>query len=107
MSFSNITLPNPPDLFGDIDSHRTPGNAAAATDAARCAELIDPGGQLVGHPLPVPGERGRPHNTPVNIRVLGGEARVPAAPALAVIAGQIGNLLDGAAKTGRTYHRAI
>src|SRR5579871_5979080 len=102
MSFSNITLPNHPDLFRNIDSHRTPGNAAAAADAARCAELIDPGGQLVGHPLPVPRERGRPHDAAVNIRVLCREARVPSAPALAVIAGQIVNLLDRAAKTGRT-----
>ena len=40
-------------LLGDVDADRAPGDAAPAADAARRAELVDPVGQLVGHPLPV------------------------------------------------------
>ena len=40
-------------LLGDVDRHRAPGDAAAAADAARGAELVDPGGELVRHPLAV------------------------------------------------------
>ena len=40
-------------FFGEIDAHRTPGNAAATTDATRRAELVDPRSQFVRKPLPV------------------------------------------------------
>src|SRR5450755_841477 len=40
-------------LFGDVDADWAPGDAPATADAAGRAELVDPGGQLVRHPLPV------------------------------------------------------
>ena len=40
-------------LLGDVDADRAPGDAAAAADAAGRAELVDPGGELVGHPLAI------------------------------------------------------
>ena len=40
-------------LFGDVDADGAPGDAPAAADAAGRAELVDPVGELVGHPLPV------------------------------------------------------
>ena len=64
MSFCNVGLPNSADFLGDIDGNGTPGNAAAAADAAGSLKLIDPRREFVSHPLPVAGERRRPHGPP-------------------------------------------
>ena len=48
-----IALPDRARLLGDVDPHRAPGDAAAAAHAARAAELVDPGRELVRHPLAV------------------------------------------------------
>ena len=40
-------------LLGDVDPDGAPGEAAAAADAAGRTELVDPGRQLVRHPLAV------------------------------------------------------
>src|SRR5271163_3972919 len=40
-------------LCGDIDAGGAPGDASSAADAARHAELVVPGTQLVGQPMPV------------------------------------------------------
>ena len=40
-------------LLGDVDPDRAPGDAAAAADAARAAELVVPGAELVRQPLAV------------------------------------------------------
>src|ERR1700739_1059874 len=39
-------------LCGDVDAGGTPGDASPAADAARHAELVMPGAQLVGQPMP-------------------------------------------------------
>src|ERR1700746_4021853 len=40
-------------LFSDVDTSGTPCDASPAPDAARHAELVVPGAQLVGQPMPV------------------------------------------------------
>ena len=40
-------------LVADVDPDRAPGDAAPAADAAGAAELVPPGGELVGQPLTV------------------------------------------------------
>ena len=55
-------------LLGDVDADRAPGDAAAAADAARRAELVDPVRQLVGHPLPVARARRCAHAAAVDDR---------------------------------------
>src|SRR5512133_389946 len=64
-------------LLGDVDGHRAPCDAAPAADAARGAELVDPGRELVGHPLPVARAPGLAHAAAVHVGVPEREARVP------------------------------
>src|SRR5262249_46823372 len=66
------------DLFSDVDADRTPGDAAATPDAAGCAELIHPVGQLVRHPLPVARPSRAAHRSTVDIREIHRKAAVPA-----------------------------
>ena len=61
-------------LLGEVDADRAPGDAPATTDAPRLAELVPPGRQLVGEPLPVAGLGGRPHRAAVDVRVVEVEA---------------------------------
>src|ERR1035437_6045757 len=61
-------------LLGDVDPDGAPRDATPAAHAARAAELVDPGGELVGHPLPVAGARGRAHGAAVDVGVVDGEA---------------------------------
>ena len=77
-------------LLGDVDPDRAPGDAAPAADAARAAELVDPGRELVRHPLPVARARRAAHGAAVDVRVVDREAGVPALVALDVLAGQVG-----------------
>src|SRR3954469_22364403 len=87
-------------LLGDVDRHRAPGDAAPAADAAGRAELVDPGRELVRHPLAVARARGAPYPAAVHVGVLEREARFPHARALARLAGEIGHILDRRAKAG-------
>src|SRR3990172_11495039 len=57
------------DLLGDVDPDRAPGDAAAAADAPRRAELVEPGAELVRHPLPVARAPRRADAAAVNVRV--------------------------------------
>ena len=66
-------------LLGEVDAHRAPGDAAAAADAARRVELVPPGRQLVGEPLPVARRGGGAHRPAVQVRVVEVEARRPGA----------------------------
>ena len=67
-----------PDLLGEIDPGRAPGDAASAADAARLAELVPPGRELVGEPLPVAGTGvATDAARAVERRVPEGEAGVP------------------------------
>src|SRR5579884_4250934 len=99
--------PDGPYLFGDVDPDRTPRDAAAAPDAARDSELVDPTGQLVRHPLPVPGPGGGPHRMGPHPGEVEGEARIPRAPAFGVFTGEVGHVLHRAAETGRADQRAV
>ena len=73
-------------LLGDVDGDRAPGDAAPAADAARGAELVDPGRELVGHPLPVARARRAPDAAAVDVGVVEREAGVPHALALGLVA---------------------
>src|SRR5215475_7207830 len=95
------------DLLGDVDADRAPGDAAAAADAARRAELIDPGGELVRHPLPVAGPVGDPHRATVKVGVVHGEAGIPGPLQLRLRPGQIGDVLDAEAEARRAGHGAV
>src|SRR6266508_3391295 len=61
-------------LLGDVDRHRAPGNAAPAADAARGPELVDPGGELVGHPLAIARGRRVADAAAMDVGVVEGEA---------------------------------
>ena len=102
-----LALPDGRDLLREIDRHRTPRDASAAAHASGRPELVVPGGELVGQPLPVARLRGRAHAPPVDMGEVHGETRIPRSPPLGVIAGEIRRVLDGAAETGRTGHRAV
>src|SRR5690606_581546 len=56
-----------PHLLGDVDSGGAPGDTAPAPHTAGTAELIVPGAQFVGEPVPVPGRAGLPHHPAVNV----------------------------------------
>ena len=93
-------LPDGPDFLGDVDAHRTPGDAAAAADAAGAAELVDPGGQFVGQPLAVAGPGRGADAAAVEVGVIHGKTDVLAPPPFGRSPGQIGDVLDGVAETG-------
>src|SRR4051794_3910516 len=105
MSWSSvrIALSDRARFFRDVDAHRAPGDAAPAADAARAAELVDPRGELVRHPLAIAGAGRRPHRTPVDVRVVDGEAGVPTLPALDALTGEIGGVLHGGAEARRAH----
>ena len=100
-SLDAVALPDRPRLLGEVDADRAPGDATAAADAARGAELVQPSGELVRHPLPVARLGRRPHAAAVKVGKRGGEARVPAPHALGRFARQVGQVLDACAKAGR------
>src|SRR3954449_10096708 len=74
-------------LLGDVDGDRAPRDAAPAADAARRAELVDPGRELVRRPLPVARARRAPDAAAVDVGVPEREARVPDAGVLGLAAG--------------------
>src|SRR4029078_5540067 len=78
-----------------------------AADAPGGAELVDPGGELVGHPLPVPRRRGTTDRAAVQVGVLEVEAGVPD-PLLGHLgAGEVGDVLHVGAEAGGADHRAV
>src|SRR5215469_14039612 len=101
------SFPNGADLFGDVDADRTPGNAASTADASRTAELVDPRGELVGHPLAIAPLGRSSDAASVNIRKVLCETGIPAAPALGVITANFAYILDGCTKACGTNHGAI
>src|SRR4030042_678222 len=102
-----VTLADCACFLCDVDGNRTPGDAAPATHAARCAKLVDPGGQLVGHPLTIAGPCQGSHGTAVDVREIHGETRVQLAPAFGVLARQVCDIFHGRAEAGGTDHRAV
>src|SRR3954452_9103132 len=94
-------------LLGDVDRRRAPRDAATAPDATRRPELVDPGGELVGHPLAVARARRAADAAAVDVGVPEREARVPHADALGLVAGEVGHVLDVAAEARRAHHRAV
>src|ERR1039457_3397665 len=101
------SFPNSPDLLGDVDTHRAPGYATTAANTSRTAQLVDPGGQLVSHPLAIACFGGGSDTASVNIGKALCEAGIPAAPAFGVIPGNVSHIFDGSAKAGRADHGAI
>src|SRR5689334_5176014 len=94
-------------LLGDVDADRAGGEAPAAPDAPGRAELVEPGGELVRHPLPVAGARAGPDAAAVQVGEVRGEAGVPDPPVLGLPAGERGVLVDGGAEAGGADHRAV
>src|SRR5919202_5134321 len=94
-------------LLGDVDRHRAPGDAAPAAHAARRAELVDPGGQLVGHPLAVAGTAAGADAAAVDVGVLEVEAGVPAPGALGLLAREVGDVVDAVAEARGADQRAV
>src|SRR5271169_872115 len=86
-------------FLSDINSHRTPSDAAAATHAAGAAELVEPSGELMSHPLTIARAWRGANAAAVNVGKVGGETGVPLAPALGVLARQVGHVLHAGAET--------
>src|SRR6516164_1116376 len=102
-----LALADRADFLGDIDRHGTPCDAAAAADTTGCSKLIDPGCQLVGHPLAVSRPRRAPNVPSVDIREIHREAGVPFPPPLGMLTLEVGRILHGAAEAGGAHHRAV
>ena len=94
-------------LVRDVDTHRAPGDAAAAADAARGAELVDPARELVRHPLPIARTRRLADAAAVDKGEIHGEAGIPFAHPLGGRAAQIAVILDRRAEAGRAHHGAV
>src|SRR5215472_2283734 len=94
-------------FLGDVDAHRAPGDAPAAANAARSAELIVPGAQLVGDPLAIAAGTRSPDTAAMQIGVVELEARRPVFPPLRVLAGEVAGVLGGRAVASRAHHRAV
>src|SRR5947199_5571140 len=88
-------------LRGDVDPGGAPGDAAPAADAPGRAELVMPGPQFVGQPMPVPRGAGLAHApAPVDVGEVEFEARRPFAPALRVLTGEVADVFGAGAKAG-------
>jgi len=74
-------------LLRDVDSHRTPADAASATDATGRAELVVPRSELVRQPLAVTRTSGRPDTAAVDVRMVDGVAGVPEPNVFGLLAG--------------------
>src|SRR5437870_3323602 len=102
-----VRRPDGRDLLGHVDADRAPGDAAPATDTARDIELVKPGGELVGEPLPVAAPDARPEVTAMYPGELGIEAAIPPADALRVFQAQVSDVFHAGAKAGWTDERAV
>src|SRR4029077_8845531 len=94
-------------FLGDVDRHRTPGDAAPTADAAGGPELVDPGRQLVRHPLAVARARRVADAAAVNVGMVEREAGVEEPYALGLLTGEIGHVFNGVAETGRADQGAV
>ena len=87
---------------------RAPGDAAAAADAAGRAELVVPGAELVGHPLPVARARRRAGRCRRGCRSGRRRSTSPSSrQRSACVAVEVGDVLDRRAEAGRADHRAV
>src|SRR5262249_7552899 len=94
-------------LLRDVDRDPAPGDAAAAADAARSAQLVDRARELVGHPLPVATLVRAADAAAVDVGVLEREAGLPLAHPGGFLAGEVCHILDAAAEAGRADQRAV
>src|SRR6188472_3398221 len=85
-------------LLCDVDGDRAPSDAPSAADATGAAELVDPGRELVGHPLPVARAPAPTYAAPVRVGVLEGEAGIPQPRVLGLSAREVRGVLHGAAE---------
>ena len=93
-------------FLGEVDADGAPRDAPPAPDAARRAELVPPGRQLVSQPLAVSrGGRGT-YRPPVQVGVVEVEARRPGSLARD-LAGQCRRVTDVAAEAGGADQGAI
>src|SRR5215469_14878469 len=95
------------DLLGDVDADRAPRDAPAAAHAAGRAELVEPGGELVRHPLPVARPGGRSHRPAVQVGVVHREAGIPGPVPLRILPSQAGDVLYAEAEARWADHRAV
>src|SRR5258708_6929203 len=78
-------------LFGDINTYRTPCDAPSAADAAGHIELVIPRSKLMRKPLAIPAPDAWPKIAAMNLCKIGTEAAVPAAHAFGGFQAQIGH----------------
>ncbi len=95
------------ELVADVDPDRAPGDAAAAADAAGAPELVPPGRELVGEPLPVAILDPRPETPAGDGREARREAAVPAPLGERFLAVEVGPLADARAEAGRADEGAV
>src|SRR5271157_4412187 len=106
-SLNRIAFADGASLDRNINSHRTPRDAAAATDAARYAKLVNPGGELMHHPLAITRSRSSTHASAVDVGEVHREARVPFPPAFGVLASQVSSVFHRGAEAGGAHHGAV
>src|SRR5512133_2033007 len=77
VSIGSVRCSDRRELLGYVDADGTPGDAAAAADAAGGAELVVPGAELVRQPLAVARPACRPNAAAVDVRIVDRVAGVP------------------------------
>src|SRR6516162_3733943 len=100
-------VPYRPDLLGNIDSHRTPGDTAPTADATRSAKLVYPRSHFVSQPLAIPGFSRRPHAASVDVRMTECKAGVPSSPSFGMVSGHVGDVIDRGAEAGGADHGTV
>ena len=91
----------------DVDPDWTPGDAAAAADATRRAELINPSRELVRHPLPIARTRRVADAAAMDKREIHGEAGIPFPHPFCRRAAQIAVILYRRTEAGGANHGAV
>lgn len=94
-------------LLGDVDTDRAPHDAAPAADAPGAVELVVPGAEFMGGPLPVAAMRGVADRPRLQMGEIQVEAGLPAPPSLGVFTGEVRDVLGGGAEASRADHGAV
>src|ERR1700741_4987260 len=93
---------------GDVNAGGTPGDAPPAAYATRHTELVVPGAQFVGQPMPIARCAGLADAaTTVDVGEIELETGRPVPPPLGVVTGQIADVFGAGAKARRAHHRAV
>src|SRR6185437_11735547 len=95
-------------LCSDVNTGGAPRNTSPTADAARHAELIVPGAQFVGQPMPIARCARLANTAPaVNVGEVELETRRPVLPALGVFPGEITDVFGAGTKTRGAHHCAV